>query len=216
MLKTKPNPDNASADPVLKTREEREYLSKLLEHAEVLADTKQLKTPEFEQLNDQVYRKTGYFLDGAGLTKSDVYSSIQSIADIELGVKEKPVTHIIPLTWNTLAIATAMQQTMKENGFKTEDGKQFSDVVTFGVEGNLTAFCILGMKSKSALQIYIENEKEQIRFMGGVQGKYLPKGKQLAQFKKIFKKSDLVEASKYFEQMMKVIGVSNEGEVIKV
>lgn len=217
MLKVKPNKNNASADPVLTTKEERAELSKMLERAEALVEAKQIKSQEFTDLNKQLHRKTGYFLDGVGLTKSDVLDSIQAIADIELDVEEisQPKIYAIPLTWNTFDIATAMQKTMDENGFTGRDGKKFGKSLTFGSndEGK-SAFCILGIKSKSALEITIENEREQIRFMGGVMGKYLPKGKQLAQFKKIFKKADLLEASKYFEEMMKVIGISNE-EIIQ-
>lgn len=217
MLKIKPNKDNASADPVLTTREERAELSKLLEQAEVLANNKQTRTEEFKDLNKKIHRKSGYYLDGVSLSKKDVLDSIQCIADIELDVVEEPVIHAFPLTWNTTDIANAMQKSLKENGFKDKDGKPFGDSLTYGMsDDGKSAFCILGLKSKSAFQIYIENDAEQIRFMGGVMGKYLPKGKQLAQFKKIFKKEQLAEASKYFEQMVKTIGITNEKEVLAV
>lgn len=214
MLKIKPNSKNASSDPVLTTQKEKDALLKMLEQAEALAENNQTRTQEFSDLNKQLHRKTGYYLDGVSLSKKDVLDSIQSIADIELGSRE-PVTHIIPLTWNTFDIATAMQKTMKENGFKTREGKEFTDILTFGMEKDKTAFVIVGFKSKSALQIYIENEAEQIRFMGGIEEKYLPKGKKLAQYKKTFNKSDLLGASRYFEELMKVIGITNEEVIAK-
>jgi len=65
-----------------------------------------------------------------------------------------------------------------------------------------SAFIIEARKKKFVIFIYLENDEKQIRIKAGTDGKYLPKGKQVPKYSKVFAHTKLSEASKYFEKIL--------------
>lgn len=97
------------------------------------------------------------------------------------------------LEWDTLSIQNAICDNLKDWNVVTSLG--FND-------SGKSAFIITARKDRFVLLVYLENEEKQIRIKSGIDGKYLPKGKQIPKFSKIFKSSQLREASNYFEQIL--------------
>ena len=99
------------------------------------------------------------------------------------------------LKWDTLTIQSAICDYLEKNNWKVSTSMGFSN------EGQ-SAFIETARKNKCVIIIYLENEDKQIRIKGGIDGKYLPKGKQIPKYSKIFSHTQLKKASQYFEKMV--------------
>lgn len=100
------------------------------------------------------------------------------------------------LTWDTVTIQGIICDNLKEWDVKTSYG------LTDFSENAKSAFIIEATKEKVVLMVYLENEDEQIRIKAGIAGKYLPEGKKVPKYSKVFKSTELKEASDYFEKIL--------------
>jgi len=102
------------------------------------------------------------------------------------------------LEWDTLTIQKAITDHLKKLKWKVDDN------ITFGVSDDQkhTAFIIEAFKDKYAMIIELQNEDKQIRMRAGLAGKYLPEGKQVPKYAKIFPHTKIKEASQYFEKIL--------------
>ena len=99
------------------------------------------------------------------------------------------------LDWDTITIQSAMCDHLEKKGWKV------STAMGFSVLGQ-SAFIDTARKGKFVLVITLENEEKQIKIKGGIDGKYLPEGKQIPKYSKIFAHTELIQASKYFEKII--------------
>ncbi len=101
----------------------------------------------------------------------------------------------LELKWDSLSIESAIRDFLEKEGWNVTTSMGFSN------EGQ-SAFIDTARKKKFVVIIYLENDDQQIRIKGGIDGKYLPKGKQIPKYSKIFAHTELIQASKYFEEML--------------
>jgi len=99
------------------------------------------------------------------------------------------------LKWDTLSIQKSICDHLEKLSWNIKNSMGFDD-------SGKSAFIIEARKKKFALIIYLENDEKQIRIKAGIEGKYLPKGKQIPKYSKIFAHTELIQASKYFEKML--------------
>lgn len=100
------------------------------------------------------------------------------------------------LKWDTLNIQVAITIHLEELKWDVDN--------SFGFENSgHTAFIITARKEKNVIEVFLENEEKQIRIKAGLDGKYLPKGKKLAKYSKTFSNTQIMEASQYFEKILK-------------
>ena len=101
----------------------------------------------------------------------------------------------LELKWDTLSIQSAICDFLEKEGWNVTTSMGFSN------EGQ-SAFIDTARKKKFVVIIYLENDDQQIRIKGGIDGKYLPKGRQVPKYSKIFAHTELIQASKYFEKIL--------------
>jgi len=99
------------------------------------------------------------------------------------------------LKWDTLALEIAMRNHLEENGWNVSTSMGFAN------DGQ-SAFIDTARKNKCVIIIYLENDNKQIRMQGGTDGKYLPQGKQIPKYSKVFPHTQLTQASQYFEKIV--------------
>ncbi len=99
------------------------------------------------------------------------------------------------LKWDTLSIQKSICDHLEKFSWNIDNSMGFDD-------SGKSAFIIEARKQKFVIIIYLENDEKQIRIKGGTDGKYLPKGKQLPKYSKVFTHTQLSEASKYFEKIL--------------
>ncbi len=99
------------------------------------------------------------------------------------------------LDWDTISIQTAMCDHLEKNGWSVSTAMGFSGL-------GQSAFIDTATKGKFVIVISLENEKKQINIKGGIDGKYLPEGKQIPKYSKTFTHTELIQASKYFEKIV--------------
>ena len=99
------------------------------------------------------------------------------------------------LKWDTLTIQKLMCDYLEKLEWNIKNSMGFDD-------SGKSAFIIEARKNKCVIVIYLENEDKQIRIKAGIDGKYLPKGKQIPKYSKIFPHTQLKEASQYFEKIV--------------
>lgn len=102
------------------------------------------------------------------------------------------------LEWNTLAIQKAIVDKLKKLKWEIDEE---NITMGFSNEGK-SAFIIEAKKKKFVIQIHLENEDKRINIKAGIHGKYLPEGKKLAKYSKVFSHTQLAKASKYFEEIL--------------
>jgi hypothetical protein len=111
------------------------------------------------------------------------------------------------LEWNTLSIQDQMLKYLKPRLFEIKTSLGFND------KGE-SAFIIEAEKEHAVICIDLANEQRFIQIRGGLMGKYLPEGKKIPKFKKMFKDTEILEASEYFVEVVNWIGDhSGEGEL---
>lgn len=98
------------------------------------------------------------------------------------------------LEWDALNIQSAICDSLKN--WKVETSLGFAD-------SGESAFIITARKEKFVLMIYLENEAKQIRIKAGIDGKYLPEGKKVPKYSKSFLHTQIKDASKFFEEILK-------------
>lgn len=99
------------------------------------------------------------------------------------------------LKWDTLSIQKSICDHLEKLSWNIENSMGFDDL-------GKSAFIIEARKKKFVIIIYLENDEKQIRIKGGTDGKYLPKGKQIPKYSKVFTHTKLNQASKYFEKIL--------------
>ena len=99
------------------------------------------------------------------------------------------------LKWDTLSIQKSICDHLEKLEWDIKNFMGFDDSCK-------SAFIIEARKKKSVIIIYLENDEKQIRIQAGIDGKYLPKGKEVPKYSKIFAHTKLSEASKYFEKIL--------------
>jgi len=99
------------------------------------------------------------------------------------------------LNWDSLSILQAISNHLEKLNWKVDTSLGFAD-------SGQSALIVTARKEKYVVLISLENEEKQIRIQAGIDGKYLPKGKQIPKFSKIFKSTKIPQASKYFEEIL--------------
>jgi hypothetical protein len=99
------------------------------------------------------------------------------------------------LNWDSLSIQQVISDHLDELNWKVDTSLGFAD-------SGQSAFIITARKEKYVILINLENEEKQIRIQAGIDGKYLPKGKQIPKFAKVFKSTKIIQASNYFEEIL--------------
>ncbi len=99
------------------------------------------------------------------------------------------------LKWDTLKIQRAISEHLEELKWNVETSFGFAD-------SGQTAFIVIARKEKYVIQISLENEEKQVRIQAGTDGKYLPTGKKVPKYSKVFPHTKLSQASKYFEKIL--------------
>ncbi len=100
------------------------------------------------------------------------------------------------LKWDSLTIQAAICKSLKD--WKVETSMGFED-------SGESALIIEARKNKVVILVYLENEEKQIRIKAGIDGKYLPEGKQVPKYSKTFPHTQIKQASKYFEKILEEI-----------
>ncbi len=99
------------------------------------------------------------------------------------------------LKWDTLSIQKSICDHLEKLEWGIKNSMGFDD-------SGKSALIIQAAKKKFVIIIYLENDEKQIRMQAGIDGKYLPKGKQIPKYSQVFAHTELSEASKYFENIM--------------
>lgn len=99
------------------------------------------------------------------------------------------------LKWDTLSIQKSICDHLEKLEWDIKNSMGFDD-------SNKSAFIIEARKKKFVIIIYLENDEKQIRIKGGTDGKYLPEGKQIPKYSKVFSHTKISDASKYFEKIL--------------
>ena len=99
------------------------------------------------------------------------------------------------LEWDTLSIQKAIGDHLEDLKWKIETSLEFAD-------SGESALIITAYKKKNAIIIQLENENKKIVIQAGIQGKYLPTGKQIPKYSKVFSSEKIQDASKFFEKIM--------------
>lgn len=99
------------------------------------------------------------------------------------------------LKWDTLSIQKAIVDHLNDLKWNVTTSLGFAD-------SGQSALIITAFKKKNAIIIQLENEGKQIRIQAGIQGKYLPKGKQIAKYEEVFPHTGIKQASKLFEKIL--------------
>ena len=99
------------------------------------------------------------------------------------------------LKWDTLSIQESICDHLKKLEWNIKNSMGFDD-------SGKNAFIIEARKKKFVIMIHLENDEKQIRIQAGTDGKYLPKGKQIPKYSKIFAHTKVSDASKYFEKIL--------------
>jgi hypothetical protein len=94
-----------------------------------------------------------------------------------------------------MTIQNQMTEFLEQNGFNLTHSLGFENI---DGTGN-SAFLITATKKKYVVTIELANELQTVLIRGGIDGKLLPKGKQIPKFKYEFTKDQLKEASIFFE-----------------
>ena len=101
------------------------------------------------------------------------------------------------LEWDTLSIQKAIYEHLKKSKWT------FKENYTLGMsDDGKTAFIIEAEKKKFLIIIYLENEQKQITIKAGIKPEYLPEGKRIPKYSKVFSHTKISEASKYFEEIL--------------
>ena len=103
--------------------------------------------------------------------------------------------HTMFLEWNTLSIQDQMSKFLKERLYEVTLSMGFAD-------NGESEFEITAKKGHVVVLINLENEAQQIKIRGGLDGKYLPIGEKVPKFKETFKSTDLPNASIFFEKVV--------------
>ena len=98
------------------------------------------------------------------------------------------------LKWDTLSIQKSICDHLEKLEWNIENSMGFDD-------SGKSAFIIEARKKKFVIIIHLENDEKQIRVRAGIDGKYLPEGKQVPKYSKIFTHTELNQASKYVEKI---------------
>jgi hypothetical protein len=110
-----------------------------------------------------------------------------------------------------MAIQNHMAVFLETKGFEVTHSLGFENL---DGTGN-SAFLITAIKKKYVVTVELANELQTILVRGGIDGKLLPKGKQLPKFKHEFKKTELKEASVFFEKVVLAEVRENKNMVFK-
>ena len=99
------------------------------------------------------------------------------------------------LTWDTISIQKSICDHLEKLSWNIKNSMGFDDL-------GKSAFIIEARKKKFVIIINLENDEKQIRIKAGTDGKYLPKGKQVPKYSKIFPHTKVSDASNYFEKIL--------------
>ena len=99
------------------------------------------------------------------------------------------------LTWDTVTILQSAGEFLADKKWEIQNSFGYADT-------GESALFLQALKKKFVLVMSLENEAKQITLKGGVHGKYLPEGKQIPQYTKVFSSNQVQEASEYFEQIV--------------
>ena len=99
------------------------------------------------------------------------------------------------LKWNILKIQRAISEHLEKLKWNVETSFGFAD-------SGQTAFIVTARKEKYVIIITLENDEKKIRMQAGMDGKYLPEGKQIPKYSKVFTHTKINQASKYFEKIL--------------
>ena len=99
------------------------------------------------------------------------------------------------LEWDTLTIQKAITDHLDDLKWKINTSLGFEN-------SGASAIIITARKEKNVIVIFLENEQKQIRIKAGLDGKYLPKGKQIPKYSKVFSHTQIKQASNFFEKIL--------------
>ena len=105
-------------------------------------------------------------------------------------------------SWDVLEIWQQMNDYLQRRLFEVKKNIVSSDEWEIALE-------IVGTFEKCCIVVLLEDTKQQITIKGGIEGKYLPIGKRIPKFSKVFSKDELLEASEYFEFVVREIKDGN-------
>ena len=91
------------------------------------------------------------------------------------------------LKWDTLSIQKAISDHLENLKWNVETSFGFAD-------SGETAFIITARKEKNIILIYLENEQKQVMIKAGLDAKYLPEGKKLPKYSKVFSSEKIQDA----------------------